>query len=98
MQPVGVRRLVLHKDGLNDCGQQKTQPIAVIQSFESYCVLDYEFSRLVGLHLEIDLDADGGDDDKDGSEDLSYNAKTRQSLVPFKARRTSEKCFVLCER
>ena len=53
---------------------------------------------MVSFYLEIDLDADGGDDDKDGGEDLSDNTKTRQCLVPFKARRISEKCLILCDR
>ena len=96
VQHVGIRGLVLHEDGLDDCGKKESQPIAVIQSFESDCVLDYELSRFISFYLEIDLDADRGDNHKDGGEDLSCNTKMGQGLVPFKVRRICEKCFVFC--
>ena len=80
---VGVLGLVLHEADVKHRGEDESQGVDQVQSFETYRVLYLWRSMKSFLEHEEDLDAQRSDKHEDGIDDLDENPKVEEGLVPI---------------
>ena len=75
--------MVLHQDQVKYSFKYQANAVQNVNPLETNGVFDFWFSLCGGLALEEDFDIGRSDDKKCRNDDLAYNRKTGEILVPI---------------